>query len=64
MYRILLYQDRILFAYYKDNIFIILTVFKKKTKKTPKKEIEKAKRFFNNFKKRNEFYDGKVYGME
>lgn len=32
-------RDRILFAYYDNNRFILLTVFMKKTKKTPKKEI-------------------------
>ena len=37
-------RDRILFAYYKNNRFVLLSVFLKQTKKTPRKEIEKAKR--------------------
>lgn len=37
-------KDRILFASLHNNKFILLSVFTKKTKKTPKKEIEKAKK--------------------
>ena len=37
-------RDRILFAYYDNNKFILLHYFMKETQKTPKKEIEKAKR--------------------
>ena len=47
-------RDRILFAYYINNKFILLSVFVKKTQKTPKKEIEKAKRYFEDYKKRSE----------
>lgn len=38
-------RDRILFAYYRNNNFILLTIFMKQTQKTPKKEIEKAKKY-------------------
>ncbi|MDR0979206.1 MAG: type II toxin-antitoxin system RelE/ParE family toxin [Lachnospiraceae bacterium] len=40
-------RDRILFAYYKDNKFILLHIFMKDTQKTPKSELDIAK---NNFK--------------
>lgn len=47
-------KNRILYAYYKDNIFVILHYFVKKTKKTPKKEITKAKNKLRDFLERNE----------
>ena len=47
-------RDRILFAYYQDNKFILLSQFIKKTQKTPKCEIERAKRYLRDYKKRNE----------
>lgn len=40
---------RILFTNYFDNKFILLSIFKKKTRKTPKREIEKAKRLLSNY---------------
>ncbi len=50
--------DRIFFVYWKDNTFILLHHFAKKTKKTPPKEIEKAlsnlKDFIERSKKNNE----------
>ena len=42
-------RNRIFFAYYKDNRFIVLTYFLKKSQKTPRREIERAKRVFKNF---------------
>ena len=42
-------RNRILFAYYDNNKFILLNFFVKKTKKTPKKEIDKAKKFFKEY---------------
>ena len=47
-------NNRILYAYYKDKTFIILTQFLKKTKKSPKREIEKAVRRLVDYKRRNE----------
>ena len=47
-------RNRILYASYKDNKFILLHHFTKKTQKTPKREIEKAKRNLEDFKERNE----------
>lgn len=36
-------NNRVLFFYYKDNTFVLLHHFRKKTKKTPKREISRAK---------------------
>ena len=47
-------RDRILFAYWENNKFIILSHFMKQTQKTPKKEIEKAKRYLYDYKKRSD----------
>lgn len=47
-------RDRILFSYYKDNTFILLTIFMKDTQKTPRKEIEKAKAYLKDFISRSE----------
>ena len=38
------FDDRIFFFYFKDRNFILLHHFLKKTKKTPKREIEQAER--------------------
>ena len=46
-------KNRILFATYKDNIFILLHRFMKKTKRTPLLEIEQAKRLFADYVERN-----------
>ena len=37
-------KDRIFFAYWKDNTFILLHHFVKKTQKTPVREIRQAER--------------------
>ena len=37
-------RDRILYAAWENNSFILLHIFKKDTQKTPKREIEQAKR--------------------
>ena len=42
-------KDRILFAYYNNNEFIILNIFIKQTRKTPQKEIIKAKKYFKDY---------------
>lgn len=44
-------RDRILFAIWNDS-FILLNLFAKQTQKTPKREIEKAKRLLEDYKKR------------
>lgn len=48
-------RDRILFAYWNNNKFILLNIFVKKTQKTPRREIEKAKRLMEDYKKRSGF---------
>lgn len=47
-------RDRIFFAYWKDNKFILLSHFLKKTQKTPPREIERAKRILSDFLERSE----------
>ena len=47
-------KDRILFASIYNNKFILLSYFVKKTRKTPKSEIEKAKKLLKDYKKRSE----------
>ena len=46
-------RDRVLFAGAIDGYFILLHQFLKKTQKTPKREIEKAKKELADFKKRS-----------
>lgn len=46
-------EERILFAYYKDKLFILLHHFAKKTNKTPPRELEQAKRNLADFIERN-----------
>ncbi|MBQ6814871.1 MAG: type II toxin-antitoxin system RelE/ParE family toxin [Lachnospiraceae bacterium] len=47
-------KNRILYAYYKGNKFIILHYFVKKTKKTPQKEIERAEKNLRDYMERRE----------
>ena len=47
-------NDRILFAGWVDGAFVLLHSFIKKTQRTPKKEIEQAKRELADFKEREE----------
>lgn len=46
-------KNRILYAYYKDNTFIILHHFVKKTRKAPAKEIKHAIRNLRDYRERN-----------
>ena len=46
-------RNRILFAAWTGEFFVLLHCFVKKTRKTPQNEIEKAKREFEDFKRRN-----------
>lgn len=46
-------QDRIMFAYWRDNKIILLSHFVKKTQKTPAREIEKAERLLADFLERS-----------
>ena len=45
-------NDRIFFAYWKDNVFVLLHHFIKKTKKTPPREIAQAQRNLKDFLER------------
>lgn len=45
-------RDRIFFAYWKDNVFILLHHFFKKTQKTPQREIKQAERNLKDFRER------------
>lgn len=45
-------RDRILFAGWMDGAFVLLHSFEKKTQKTPKREIEQAKRELDDFRAR------------
>ena len=47
-------NNRILFFCYKDNVFVLLHHFRKKTQKTPQREIEKAKKERDDYILRNE----------
>lgn len=47
-------RDRILFASWNGNEFILLHQFMKKTQKTPVREIERAKRYLIDFRERSE----------
>ena len=44
-------RDRILFAYWDNNKFILLSQFIKRTQKTPQRKIEKAKRLLDDYKR-------------
>lgn len=46
-------RDRFFFFYKKDNKYVILNYFMKRTQKTPKREIEKAIRLMKDFNERN-----------
>ena len=50
-------RDRILFFAYINNTIVLLSYFKKKTQKTPKREIEKAKKYMKDFIERMEEYE-------
>jgi phage-related protein len=46
-------DNRILYAYYENNTFILLHHFTKTTQKTPKKELEKALKNLKDYRERN-----------
>lgn len=50
-------SDRILFASWCNNKFILLSIFRKQTQKTPKHEIEKAKKLLEDYKRRSDKYE-------
>lgn len=56
-------RDRLLFAYYNVDTFIVLNYFVKQTKKTPKREIEKAKNLLAEYKKSRGEYNEKTKNL-
>ena len=50
-------KDRILFAGIIDGKYVLLHQFSKKTQKTPKSEIEKAKRELADYKERSKYHE-------
>ena len=42
-------SNRVLFFYHKDDTYVLLHLFRKRTQKTPRNEIEKAKRERNDW---------------
>lgn len=46
-------RNRFFFCYWKDNSFVLVHYFIKKTQKTPKKEIDTAKRNWKDWLERN-----------
>ena len=47
-------RDRILYFFWKDDNFVLLHHFMKKTQKTPEREIEQAKRNMTDYLERND----------
>ncbi len=45
-------SNRILYAFYSEDTFVLLHHFKKKTQKTPHREIEKEKREIEDYRRR------------
>lgn len=50
-------RDRILFAYYDNNNFILLHYFMKKSQKTPRREIKRALTNLEDYKRRSDKND-------
>ena len=46
-------RDRIMYAYINKNKILLLSVFMKQTEKTPRREIDKAKRMLEDYKNRS-----------
>ncbi|MBP3895818.1 MAG: type II toxin-antitoxin system RelE/ParE family toxin [Mogibacterium sp.] len=55
-------SNRILYAHYENGIYVLLHHFRKRTQKTPRREIERAKREFEDYKRR-EGKNEKVEGI-
>ncbi|BAL83661.1 hypothetical protein SELR_19530 [Selenomonas ruminantium subsp. lactilytica TAM6421] len=47
-------NNRVFYFYYRDNTFVLLHHFRKKSMKTPSQEIERAKRERDDYKKRKD----------
>ena len=51
-------NNRVFYFFFQDNVFVLLHQFRKKSQKTPKREIEKAKRERDDYLSRKE--NGKI----
>ena len=51
------FRDRILYFFWKNDTFVLLHHFVKKTQKTPEREIEQAKRNMINYIERSDKHD-------
>ncbi len=47
-------RDRVLFAAWNGSGFVLLHVFMKQTQKTPRREIERAKKYLDDYRERGE----------
>ena len=47
-------RDRIIFAYITNNTFLLLTCFMKETQKTPKREIDRARKLLAEYMKKED----------
>lgn len=50
-------SNRILYAFYSEDTFVLLHHFKKKAQKTPHREIEKAKREIEDYRRRHKTHE-------
>jgi len=50
-------RDRILYAAWENNSFVLLHIFQKDTQKTPKNEMQQAQRNLNDYRKRGGTHD-------
>ena len=46
-------NNRVMYFYFENNTYVLLHMFRKKTQKTPQKEIERAIKECNDYKERN-----------
>ncbi|MCR5695079.1 MAG: type II toxin-antitoxin system RelE/ParE family toxin [Clostridia bacterium] len=46
-------SNRVLYFYFENDTYVLLHMFKKKTRKTPRSELEKAIKECNDYKERN-----------
>ena len=53
-------KNRIIFFYWKDNKFILLHHFMKKTQKTPKRELDTARSRLKDYKERNDIHEKEI----
>ena len=52
-------RDRILFAAWNGNVFVLLHAFMKQTQKTPRREIEMAKKKFTEYQERGKNHESR-----